>query len=151
MKQIIIATDHAGAKLKPAIEKALINLKITYEDHSIENKKTDDYPDFAKDVALEVSKSKNKLGILSCGTGIGMSITANKIKGIRAALCHTKKEAELSRKHNDANILILPGQYSSTKLTEPKIKEIIKTFYETKPSQETKHKRRIQKIKKLEK
>ena len=73
-KEIILATDHAGAKLKPKIEKALLELKINYTDYSPENKHEDDYPDFAKEVGKEIVKSKNKLGILVCGTGIGMSI-----------------------------------------------------------------------------
>ena len=78
-----------------------------------------------------------------------MSIAANKIKGIRAALCHSKKEAQLTRKHNNANILVLPGPYSSTKLTETQVKQIIKTFYET-SSEKGRHLRRINKIKKIE-
>ncbi|MCF7872369.1 RpiB/LacA/LacB family sugar-phosphate isomerase [Candidatus Woesearchaeota archaeon] len=149
-KEIIISTDHAGAKIKSKIEKALLELNITYIDYSPENKSTDDYPDFAKEVGEEILNKKNTMGILACGTGIGMSIAANKLKGIRAALIHNKKEAELARKHNDANILILPGHYSSQKLTEQQVKQIIKTFYETK-FEKGRHLRRVNKIKKLEK
>lgn len=148
--KIIIASDHAGRKIKEKAEKSLIELKLGYEDYSLQNKKDDDYPDFAKEVGLKVVNAK-AIGILVCGTGIGMSIAANKIKGIRAALVHTKKEAELARNDNDANILVLPGSYSSTKLNDKQVKEIIKTFYETKYKDLTRFKRRINKIKTLEK
>ncbi|PIN81293.1 ribose-5-phosphate isomerase [Candidatus Woesearchaeota archaeon CG10_big_fil_rev_8_21_14_0_10_32_9] len=143
---IVIASDHAGRSIKEKAELVLLDLKYSYEDLSITNKKDDDYPDFAKLVSEEVSSSKNKLGILVCGTGIGMSISANKFRGIRAALCHTKKEASLAREHNDANILVLPGKYSDAKVN---VKEIVKAFL----SSELKDKRnvrRVNKIKKLE-
>jgi len=141
-KLIVIASDHAGRSVKEKVEQVLLDLKYPYEDLSITNKKDDDYPDFAKVVSEEVSHDKSKLGILVCGTGIGMSIAANKFKGIRAALCHTKKEALLSREHNDSNILVLPGKYSEAKINS---KEIVKAFL----SAELKDKRNIRRVNKI--
>jgi len=146
--KFIIVSDHAGRSTKEKAEKALIELGIEYTDYSVENKPTDDYPDFAKEVAEEISKKRNTYGILSCGTGIGMSIAANKIKGIRAALVHSKKEAVLARRDNNANILILPGKY--TDFQAKNLKAIIKAFKETK-FDKGRHLRRERKILNLEK
>jgi ribose 5-phosphate isomerase B len=137
-----IASDHAGRKVKLLAEKALKELKIKYEDLSPSNIPTDDYPDFAKAVVKKILKNKNDFGILVCGTGIGMSIAANRFKGIRAALCLEKKDAELARKHNNANILILSGWRPHT-LAE--LKNIIKIFSFTK-YEKGRHERRLKKI-----
>lgn len=144
-KIILIASDHAGKKLKDKTLKVLEKEGYYYENYSPKNTATDDYPDYAKKVCEAVLSSQNSVGLLICGSGIGMSIAANKIKGIRAALVTTKKEAELARKDNDANILILPGSYSSTKLSERKIKTILDAFINTNFSG-GRHKRRIEKI-----
>lgn len=146
--KVIIASDHAGRSIKEKAEKALIDLGITYTDYSVENSPTDDYPDFAEEVGEEVAKHRNTFGILSCGTGIGMSIAANKIKGIRAAVVHSKKEAILARQDNNANTLILPGKYTDVQVKN--IKSIIKAFAETKFNK-GRHLRREKKIMKLEK
>ena len=145
---ILVASDHAGKKMKDKVLRILEKEKYFFENLSPKNTQTDDYPDFAKLVGQKVANSQNNVGLLICGSGIGMSIAANKIKGIRAALVTTKKEAKLARKDNNANILVLPGPYSSTKLTEAKLKQIIKAFVNTK-FEGGRHKRRIDKISKL--
>jgi ribose 5-phosphate isomerase B len=139
----IIASDHAGAKTKKQVIKIMTEHKYDYEDLSPKNTQTDDYPDYAKKVAEKITP-KNQ-GILICGTGIGMSIAANKHKGVRAALCRTEKDAELARAHNNANILVLSNNTKKTLLNN-----IIKKFRETK-FEKGRHQRRINKIKKQEK
>lgn len=141
--KIIIASDHAGEIVKKQILKIFEKNKQEYEDESPRNTKTDDYPDFAKKVSKKITP-KTK-GILVCGTGIGMSIAANKHKGIRAALCKNERDAELARKHNDANILVLSGKTKKTDL-----EKIIKKFTKTK-FEKGRHLRRVNKIKKEEK
>jgi len=142
--KIFIASDHKGITVKKIICNFLENQNINYEDFSPENKIFDDYPDYANKVSEAINKTKN-IGILICGTGIGMSITANKHKNIRAALCHTVTDAKYSRAHNDANILVL-----SSKISSNNIKKIVKTFLNTK-FEKGRHLRRINKIKKIEK
>lgn len=140
MKQIygFIASDHRGFKLKKYIKEnyPLIDLGPFSDIKKV------DYPDYAKKLCSLVKKEKAK-GILICSTGIGMSIAANRYRGIRAALCRTKKDAELARKHNDANVLVLGGDY--TKKSDAR--KIIDAFFNTKFSNEERHKRRISKLK----
>ncbi len=143
---LFIASDHAGRKIKEKVEDYLLKLSLAYEDLSISNSPNDDYPDFARSVSKEVQSNKHSLGILVCGTGIGMSISANKFKGIRAALCHTKKEAVLAREHNDANILVLPGPYSDSKLD---VEDVISGFIFSE-FKKGRHLKRLNKIKKIE-
>jgi len=145
--KILIASDHAGRSEKLRVLKVLYQLELPFEDLSPKNVKTDDYPDFAEKVGKQVVGYKDTIGILLCGTGIGISIAANKIKGVRAALCHSKKQAKLARKDNNANVLVLPGKYSDVKAND--VKGIIKAFYSTK-FESGRHKRRINKISKLE-
>jgi ribose 5-phosphate isomerase B len=137
-----IASDHAGRKVKLLAEKALKELKIKYVDLSKTNKPNDDYPDFAKLVVKNILRNKNDFGILVCGTGIGMSMAANRYKGIRAALCTENKDAELARKHNNTNILVLTG-WKNHKLAD--LKQIINTFTATK-YEKGRHERRLKKI-----
>ena len=105
-----------------------------------------DYPDFGYKVAKEVAKRKNTRGILICGTGLGMSMTANKVKGIRAALCHDEYTAKMSRKHNDANVLVLGGRVLSSRKANKLIDVWLKTKFES-----GRHERRVKKIHKGEK
>ena len=107
---IVLGCDHARFNLKQHLKKILIAFGYRIEDAGAFSKESVDYPDFAKRVGLSVSKSKNKKGILVCATGIGMSMAANKIPGIRAALVNDARTARLSRQHNDANILVLAGK-----------------------------------------
>ncbi len=105
--RIAIGSDHAGFHLKEVIKKYLTDSGYEVLDFGTTSTESTDYPVFAKDVALAVQKGQAQRGILICGTGIGMSIVANKFKGIRAALCLNEYMARMSRKHNDANVLCL--------------------------------------------
>ena len=103
MKKIFIASDHAGFKLKESILKKFSNIT----DLGAKSEDSVDYPDFAKKLSQKVSINKGSFGILVCGSGMGMAITANKRKNIRAALCYSAKNTQLSRLHNNANIITL--------------------------------------------
>jgi len=141
--KVIIGADHAGLEIKERIKKYLDKKGIRYEDLGADSlNKDDDYPDYAVKVARRVAKEKDSKGILVCGTGEGMVIAANKVKGIRAAAPYDSYTAELSRRHNDANILALRGRSFSFR----KIRKIINIWLETEFSGEEKHKRRIEKI-----
>ncbi|HEY9704108.1 MAG TPA: RpiB/LacA/LacB family sugar-phosphate isomerase [Allocoleopsis sp.] len=131
-----IASDHRGFALKEKLKEKfpLIDLGTNTD------KKKVDYPDYANSLSNFVKKEKS-MGILICGTGIGMSIAANRHKGIRAALCRDASDAKITREHNDANVLALKG---STKISDAE--KIVKTFFETKFSNEERHKRRIKKL-----
>ena len=139
---VAIGSDHAGYELKETIKAHLEKLNIRFEDYGTFSKERVDYPDIAVKVACTVANNEHEMGILICGTGIGMSIVANKIPGIRAALCTSEKLAEMSRRHNDANVLTLGGR-----LMDPNVaRRIVKTFLETMPDEEERHKKRISKI-----
>jgi ribose 5-phosphate isomerase B len=132
-----IASDHRGYVLKEYLKEKfpLIDLGTDSCDKKV------DYPDYAQKLSKYVLKEKSR-GILICGTGIGMSIAANRHKGIRAGLCHTTTDAALTRLHNDANILCLAGDFTKPKDAE----KIAAVFFETKFSGEERHKRRIKKL-----
>ena len=106
-KKICIASDHSGYNLKNEILEYLINKNISIVDLGPSNDNSVDYPDYAKKVSRRIMSGKSEIGILVCGSGTGMSITANKMKGIRAAVCYNMKSTRLSRQHNDANIISL--------------------------------------------
>jgi ribose 5-phosphate isomerase B len=144
MKRIFIASDHAGIDVKNIVSKSLEVLGFDYDDFSPENTGTDDYPDFAFQVS-EAVVNKKSFGVLVCGSGIGMSIAANKVKGVRAAFCRSVEDAKFSRAHNDANILVL-----SSKTSKSLIKSLLEVFLSTE-FEKGRHLRRINKIKKLEK
>jgi len=137
--KLIIGSDHAGFKLKEKIKEYLKEYDI--EDLGTFSEEPVDYPLIGKKVAEKVTKTKEK-GILICGSGIGMSITANKTKGIRAALCYDKETAKLARQHNNANILTLGARTDSAK----DYKEIVKTFLTTESPKEPRHKRRVKQM-----
>jgi ribose 5-phosphate isomerase B len=107
---IAIGCDHAGFALKREVLSKLREEGRAVEDCGTESELSVDYPEFAAKVARSVADGRHALGILVCGTGIGMSMAANKVRGIRAALCHTEWEARLARQHNDANVLCLGGR-----------------------------------------
>ena len=136
-KTVYIASDHAGFKLKSQLLKIFPKIADlgTKSDESV------DYPDFAHKLTKEVLKNKKNIGILICGTGVGMSIVANRKKGIRAGLAINSTIARLIRKHNDANVLVLPGRF--IKINEAK--KSVQTFLSTK-FESGRHKRRINKI-----
>lgn len=145
-KKIYLGSDHAGFELKEKIKDFLKNNGYNYEDIGpAEYSAGDDYPDYAVLVANEVSKTGD-FGILVCSSGVGMCITANKVKGIRAVNAYNAKIAQKSREHNDTNILCLGQDYIDIDTA----KEIVKTWLATDFSPEEKHHRRVYKISKFE-
>ena len=141
MKKIFISSDHAGYKLKELIKKYLDKKKIRYSDIGPNNDSRVDYPDYAHKVAKKVKINKDNVGILVCGSGMGMSITANKHKNIRAAQCFNLKSTKLSRLHNDANIITL----GSRLLSKNNALKCVNIFLSTK-FVGGRHKKRIKKI-----
>ena len=140
-KKICISSDHAGFKVKDLIKDVLIKSKIPIIDLGPFNDKSVDYPDYAKKVSKRVIRKKSDIGILVCGSGTGMAISANKIKGIRAAVGYNIKSTQLSRRHNNANILCLGSRLTKRK----NIIKILSIFLNTK-FEGGRHKRRINKI-----
>ncbi len=140
-KKLSIASDHAGFKLKEKIIKRLKKKKIIVIDLGPNTHDPVDYPDFAKKVARSVASKKSQIGILVCGSGTGMAMSANKIKKIRAAVCYNKASTSLSRKHNNANILALGSRLTknSTALT------LVNVFLSTK-FEGGRHLRRVKKV-----
>lgn len=112
--KVLIANDHAGLELKHHILTHLESKKIPFEDLGCKAETSVDYPDYANSLILKMQEYDNCIGILICGSGIGMSIAANRDKSIRAALCHNIEYAKLSRMHNDANVLVLGSRFLST-------------------------------------
>lgn len=108
--KIYLGSDHGGFLLKKDLYAFLTEKGYTVEDSGVFNEESSDYPDYAKSVCQKVLQNGDSIGILVCGTGIGMSIAANKIDGIRAALCHEPLSAKLTRAHNNANVLCLGGR-----------------------------------------
>ena len=116
-KNVCIASDHGGYFLKDAIKELLIKKNVSIIDLGpFENKKVD-YPDYAKKLANRIKAKKSDVGILVCGSGTGMAISANKIKTIRAAVCYNTKSTRLSREHNNANIIALGARLTNKKLS----------------------------------
>ncbi len=140
-KKICISSDHAGFEIKEFIKEFLIKSNTSIIDLGPFINKSVDYPEYAKKVSRRVSKRKSDIGILVCGSGTGMAISANKTKGIRAAVGYNIKSTQLSRQHNNANILCL-----GSRLTKKKdIKKIISIFLRTK-FEGGRHNRRVKKI-----
>lgn len=139
--KISIGNDHAGTEYKFEILKYLESQGNTVYNHGTDLKDSADYPDFVHPVARDVEDNKADFGITICGSGNGASMTANKYKGIRSALCWTKEIASLAREHNNANILSIPARFTSL----PQALEIVKTFLETN-FEGGRHERRINKI-----
>ena len=141
--KIYIASDHAGYKVKEMLKDYFYKKKLNFTDIGpfvyIEN---DDYPDFAFKVAKIVAKNHVNRGVLICGTGAGMAIAANKVKGIRAVEAYNEYSAKMSRKDNDSNIVTL----ASRDLSFEKIKKIVNIWLKTEFSKEERHDRRIRKI-----
>ncbi len=141
--KIALASDHAGFELKETIKDFLTEHEvIDFGTHSTESM---DYPDTGFKAAEAIARGECERGILICGSGLGMSIVANKVKGIRAALCNSLKLARLSRQHNDANILVLQGRFISHNLAKKIIKAWLSTEFDG-----GRHSNRINKIKKYE-
>jgi ribose 5-phosphate isomerase B len=144
--KIAIGSDHAGHDLKQMVRALLAEMGHAVEDRGTTSASASvDYPDYALAVARDVASGSAERGILLCGSGIGMSITANKVPGIRAALCHDHYTARVSREHNDANVLCLGGRTTGSEVAF----EIVRTFLET-PFSGGRHARRVDKIRTLE-
>ncbi len=140
--QIIIGSDHAGFELKKKLAGFLKEQKHAVIDIGTDSLDSCDYPDIAKKLVKLISQKKGSQGILVCGTGIGMSMAANRYGGIRAALCHSVETAQLAREHNNANVLCIGAR---TTLPE-NAKKIVKAFLETEFSQQQRHQKRIEKM-----
>lgn len=138
---IAIGSDHAGLEMKTEIIAVLKELGHEYTDYGTDTPQSVDYPDFGEKVSDAVSAGKVERGILICGTGIGMSIVANKFPNIRASLCNELFSAKMSRLHNDANILVLGGRIIGKDLA----KEIVRTWMTT-PFEGGRHINRLKKI-----
>ena len=144
--RVAIAADHGGWHLKETLKPFLKGMGYKYTDLGTSSEESVDYPDFALVLAEAVRAGKYKKGILICGTGLGMSMSANKVPNIRAALCNDVFTAKMSREHNDANILTIGGRVVKEELA----KEIAKVWLQTKFSNAPRHKQRIKKIKEIE-
>lgn len=142
---IAIASDHGGYLLKEAIKKHLDALGIPYTDLGTDSEASCDYPDYAVLVCRAILSGQCEKGLLFCGTGVGVSIAANKFRGIRACCCSDAFSAKYTRLHNDANVLCLGGRVVGPGLAE----ELVDIFLST-PYEGGRHDRRLDKIKKLE-
>ena len=140
-KKVSLASDHAGFNLKERIKKFLIKKKIKVIDLGPKNNNSVDYPDYAKKAARNVSSKKSNVGILVCGSGTGMAMSANKFKKIRAAVCYNKASTRLSRQHNNANIISLGSRLTKKKLSLKLVELFLQTKFEG-----GRHLRRVKKI-----
>jgi len=141
LKKIFISSDHAGFKLKEEIKSHLLKKKLSFQDLGPFNDDRVDYPDYAHKVARRVKANKSNVGILVCGSGMGMNIAANRHKNIRAAQCFNLKSTKLSRLHNDANIITLGSRLLTKKLAINCVNTFLNTKFEG-----GRHSKRIKKI-----
>lgn len=139
--KVAIGSDHRGVRLKERIKRFLLSSGHEVDDVGTDSTESVDYPDFAFPVAEKVARGEVDRGILICGSGIGMSIAANKVRGVRASLCRTVDDAVMTRRHNDSNVLAL----SEKSMDDPEIEELVGRWLET-PFEGGRHKRRIDKI-----
>ncbi len=144
--RIALGADHAGYQVKETIRKFLEESGYPVEDAGTWSEESVDYPDYGKAVGEKVAAHKADYGIVVCGTGIGISIAANKVPGVRAALAHDVNTARISREHNDANVLAMGGRVVS----DAQAIEMVQSFLTT-PFAGGRHQRRIEKIKQIEK
>ena len=140
-KTACIASDHAGYNLKEIIKNFLINKNVSVFDMGPFNDKSVDYPDYAKKLAKRIKAKKSDIGILVCGSGTGMAISANKIKDIRAAVCYNPKSTRLSRQHNNANIIAIGARLTKNSLSLKLVELFLKTKFEG-----GRHLKRVKKI-----
>ena len=140
-KKISISSDHAGYKLKEYLKGYLLKKKIKVKDFGPKSQNSVDYPDFAKKVARDVSSKKSNIGILVCGSGTGMAMSANKFKKIRAAVCYNIASTRLSRMHNNANILALGSRLTNKQNAIKLVNVFLSTKFEG-----GRHLRRVKKI-----
>ena len=139
IKNIFLASDHAGFKLKEKVKKFLVKRGENVIDLGTNNSNSTDYPDYAHHLSKKIKN--NQFGILICGSGIGMSIAANKHKKVRAALCYNIKSAKLSRQHNNANVIAIGSRLTNSNLALKCVKTFLKTNFEG-----GRHLKRVKKI-----
>ena len=144
-KKIALAADHAGYPEKEKIKRTLDELGIEYADMGTASTDSVDYPDYAKKVAEAVSRGDYEQGLLVCGSGTGMAIAANKIKGVRAAVAWNEDIARLAREHNDANVLALPARFMS----DEEAVKVLKAWFAA-DFEGGRHAKRVEKISELE-
>ena len=145
MKKVGIGCDHAGVKFKEQLKDYVKSLGYEVEDCGTYTTDRVDYPDIAEAVCKKVTGRECELGILICGTGIGISIAANKIKGIRAALCHSEYDAKMTKAHNNANVLCMGGRTTGVEIALAMVKNFLESKFEG-----GRHEKRIEKITALE-
>ncbi len=143
--KIVLASDHGGFELKEAIKEHLINKGHDLNDIGVYDTKSVDYPDYGKRAALMVANKEAEKGIIVCGTGIGISIAANKVKGIRCALCTNEYMARMSRMHNNANMLALGGRVTGVGVAIDMVDAWLSTEFEG-----GRHENRVNKIMDIE-
>ena len=142
---VVLGSDHGGLELKEAVKAALTSRGMAIDDYGTVNGDSVDYPDFAEKVASAISRGDAELGILVCGTGIGMSIVANKFPGVRAALVTDEFMAQMAKEHNNANVLVLGGRVLTVEMAIKMVNVWLETAYEG-----GRHQHRLDKIAKLE-
>ena len=143
--RIAIGSDHRGFALKEALKELLAELGHEWVDLGCQGEEAVDYPDIARPVAEAVAAGEYERGILICGSGVGMSIAANKVKGVRAALCHDTFAGRLTRRHNDANVLCLGGWCIGRGVAEDIVRVFLSEDFEG-----GRHARRVEKIRAME-
>jgi len=144
--KIVIGSDHAGFQLKVAMGDLLRSLNLEVLDVGAFNENPSDYPDFAEAVSKAILDRKAERGVLICGSGVGASVAANKLVGIRAAVCHDTYSAHQGVEHDDMNVLVLGSRIIGVKLAE----DLVKAFLAAKFTNEDRHVRRLAKVKALE-
>ena len=141
LKKVILASDHAGFKLKEEIKKYLIKKRKKVLDLGTKNTSSVDYPDYAHLLSKKMKKNSNQFGILICGSGIGMSMAANKHRNIRAAMCYNTKSTKLSRLHNNANVITIGSRLIKKNIALKCVSVFLKTEFDG-----GRHSRRVKKI-----
>jgi RpiB/LacA/LacB family sugar-phosphate isomerase len=144
--KIAIGADHAGFELKERVKALLLELKQEVIDLGTQNTEPVDYPDYAEAVGLAVRDGKAERGILMCGSGVGASVAANKIPGVRAGLCHDHYSAHQGVEHDDMNVLVMGGRV----IGESVALELVRAFLGAKYTSEERHQRRLDKVKVIE-
>ena len=144
--KMVIGSDHAGFQMKQVMGDLLRSLGHSVLDVGAFNENPSDYPDFAEGVGRALLEGKGERGLLVCGSGVGVSVAANKIPGIRAAMCHDTYSAHQGVEHDDMNVLVLGSRIIGEKLAE----EVVKNFLNAKFTEEERHLRRLNKVKAIE-
>jgi ribose 5-phosphate isomerase B len=144
--KMVIGSDHAGFQMKQVMGDLLRSLGHSVLDVGAFNENPSDYPDFAEGVGRALLEGKGERGLLVCGSGVGVSVAANKIPGIRAAMCHDTYSAHQGVEHDDMNVLVLGSRIIGEKLAE----EVVKNFLNAKFTEEERHVRRLNKVKAIE-